>query len=88
VIGPHALQETNSYGEWVAAAGTDGRFQKAASIDDLRASGAYLVVTPDECVALAKQFNSFSLHPLMGGLDPDFAWKGVRLFVEKVMPRL
>lgn len=88
VIGPHALQETNSYGEWVAAAGTDGRFQKAASVDDLRASGAYLVVTPDECVALARQFNSFSLHPLMGGLDPDFAWKGVRLFVEQVMPRL
>ncbi len=88
VIGPHALQETNSYGEWVAAAGTDGRFAKATSVDELRASGAYLVVTPDECVALAKQFNSFSLHPLMGGLDPDFAWKGLRLFVETVVPRL
>jgi alkanesulfonate monooxygenase SsuD/methylene tetrahydromethanopterin reductase-like flavin-dependent oxidoreductase (luciferase family) len=88
VIGPHALQETNSYGEWVAAAGTDGRFAKATSIDELRAAGAYLVVTPDECVALAKQFNAFSLHPLMGGLDTDFAWKGVKLFVEKVMPQL
>jgi hypothetical protein len=39
-------------------------------------------------VALAKSFTSFSLHPLMGGLDPDFAWKSVKLFTEKVLPRL
>ena len=88
VIGPHALHETNSYGEWVAAAGTDGRFAMATSVDEVRSAGAYVVVTPDECVALAKQFTAFSLHPLMGGLDPEFAWKGVKLFVEKVMPRL
>jgi hypothetical protein len=24
----------------------------------------------------------------MGGLDPDFAWAGLKLFVEKVMARL
>lgn len=88
VIGPHAMHETNSYGEWVAAAGTDGRFVQVKSVEEVRSTGAYLVVTPDECVALAKQFNNFSLHPLMGGLDPDFAWKGVKLFVEKVMPRV
>jgi alkanesulfonate monooxygenase SsuD/methylene tetrahydromethanopterin reductase-like flavin-dependent oxidoreductase (luciferase family) len=88
VIGPHAMQETNSYGEWVAAAGTDGRFVQVKSVEEVRSTGAYLVVTPDECVALAKQFNNFSLHPLMGGLDPDFAWQGVKLFVEKVVPRV
>jgi alkanesulfonate monooxygenase SsuD/methylene tetrahydromethanopterin reductase-like flavin-dependent oxidoreductase (luciferase family) len=88
VIGPHAMHETNSYGEWVAAAGTDGRFVQVKSVEEVRSTGAYLVVTPDECAALAKEFNNFSLHPLMGGLDPDFAWKGVKLFVEKVMPRV
>ena len=88
VIGPHAMQETNSYGEWVAAAGTDGRFVQVKSVEEVRSTGAYLVVTPDECVSLAKQFSNFSLHPLMGGLDPEFAWKGVKLFVEKVKPRL
>jgi hypothetical protein len=24
----------------------------------------------------------------MGGLDPEWGWKGLKLFVEKVMPRL
>lgn len=88
VIGPHAMHETNSYGEWVAAAGTDGRFVQVGSVEEVRAGGAYLVVTPDECVALAKSFPNFSLHPLMGGLDPEFGWKGLKLFVEKVLPRL
>ena len=88
VIGPHAMHETNSYGEWVAAAGTDGRFVQVKSVEEVRAIGAYLVVTPDECVTLAQSFANFSLHPLMGGLDPDFAWKGLKLFVEKVTPRL
>jgi alkanesulfonate monooxygenase SsuD/methylene tetrahydromethanopterin reductase-like flavin-dependent oxidoreductase (luciferase family) len=88
VIGPYAMHETNSYGEWVAAAGTDGRFVQVKSVQEVRAGSDYLVVTPDECVALAKRFNGLSLHPLMGGLDPEFAWKGVKLFVEKVLPRL
>jgi alkanesulfonate monooxygenase SsuD/methylene tetrahydromethanopterin reductase-like flavin-dependent oxidoreductase (luciferase family) len=47
VVGPHAMHETNSYGEWVAAAGTDGRFVKVGSVEEVRAGGAYLVVTPD-----------------------------------------
>jgi len=88
VIGPHAMHETNSYGEWVEAAGTDGRFATVTSIDQIRASGGYLILTPDECVVMAKSMPAVSLHPLMGGLDPEFGWKGVKLFVEKVLPRL
>ena len=88
VIGPHAMHETNSYGEWVEAAGTDGRFATVTSIDQIRAGGGYLVLTPDECVALVKSMPAVSLHPLMGGLDPEFGWNGVKLFVEKVLPRL
>ena len=88
VIGPHAMHETNSYGEWVAAAGTDGRFVRVKSVAEVRATGAYLVVTPDECVALAKSFPGFSLHPLMGGLAPEIGWEGLKLFVETVLPRL
>ena len=88
VIGPHAMQETNSYGEWVEAAGTDGRFATVKSIDEIREGHGYFVVTPDECVEMVKATPAFSLHPLMGGLDPEWGWKGLKLFVEKVMPRL
>ena len=87
-IGPHALHEMNSYGEWIAETGTDGRFAVVESVDQLKASGAYVVVTPDECVALARQYQTVALHPLMGGLPPEIGWRGLRLFVEKVLPQL
>jgi alkanesulfonate monooxygenase SsuD/methylene tetrahydromethanopterin reductase-like flavin-dependent oxidoreductase (luciferase family) len=88
VIAPHAVHEMNSYGEWIAASGTDGRFAKVETPEQARASGGYVIVTPDECVALAKSYRNLVLHPLLSGLDPDFGWRGLELFVEKVLPRL
>jgi hypothetical protein len=49
-------------------------------------------VTPDECVALAKEGEKlgydYGLAPLIAGLDPKIGWKNLELFVEKVLPRL
>jgi hypothetical protein len=56
------------------------------SIEELKASGGYAVVTPDECIALGKQYGSILLHPLMGGLDPDVSWRSLELYVNKVLP--
>jgi len=88
VIAPHAVHEMNAYGEWIAAGGTDGRFAKVETPDQAKASGGYVIVTPDECVALAESYDNLVLHPLLSGLDPDFAWRGLELFVDKVLPRL
>ncbi len=87
-IAPHALQEMNSYGQWIAETGSDGRFQLVSSIDELKASGSYVIVPPDEAIPIARSFDEVVLHPLMGGLDPAIGWAGLRLFVETVMPAL
>ena len=58
------------------------------TIEDLKKSGVFAVVTPDECVELVRQQGRVILHPLMGGLDPEFGWQGLRLFQEKVLPRI
>jgi alkanesulfonate monooxygenase SsuD/methylene tetrahydromethanopterin reductase-like flavin-dependent oxidoreductase (luciferase family) len=87
-IAPHALHETNSYGQWLTAAGGGGPYQMADNADALRASGNYAVLTPDQCVALTQQLGSLTLHPLMGGLDPDLAAESLELVEHKVLPRL
>ncbi|HET9612457.1 MAG TPA: LLM class flavin-dependent oxidoreductase, partial [Acidimicrobiales bacterium] len=87
-IAPHALHETNSYGAWLAGAEALGPYASTDDADVLRASGDYLVLTPDECVALAREHGSLMLHPLMGGLDPDLAWESLELIASKVIPRL
>ena len=62
--------------------------QALQSAEDLRTSGRYVVLTPQECIEQVRRTDGITLHPLMGGLDPEWGWKGLKLFVEKVMPRL
>lgn len=85
-IGPHALHETNAYGEWAQAAGLVSTYSKVASLSELKRLGSYAVVTPDECIALAREHGRLTLHPLMGGLDPALGWSSLRLFCEEVLP--
>ena len=54
----------------------------------MRQSGVYRVVTPDECVALAKEFGRIVLHPMMGGISPELGWESLERFASKVLPRL
>ena len=87
-IAPHALHETNSYGAWLSSAEGIARYTPADDADALRAGGAYAVLTPDECVAMASSTGSLRLHPLMGGLPPELAWESLELVAAKVLPRL
>jgi alkanesulfonate monooxygenase SsuD/methylene tetrahydromethanopterin reductase-like flavin-dependent oxidoreductase (luciferase family) len=89
IVGPHALWDAQTYDSWQTPDQQGSEVHvKAKTIDDVRASGVYRVVTPEECLEIAKQYGRVILHPLMGGLSPEFAWKGLRLFEEKVLPRL
>lgn len=86
-IAPHAMHETNDYAEW--AKGMRGSPYRAFdSADELRASGMYEVVTPEEAVDLVRARGGVSFKPLMGGLDPDLGWESLHLFESKVLPEL
>ncbi len=87
-IAPHALHETNSYGEWLTGAEGIAVYTPSDDSDALRAEGAYAVLTPDECVAMARELGALTLHPLMGGLPPDLSWESLELIAAKVLPRL
>ncbi len=90
-IAPHALHEMNSYGRWAAASGADTGYVSVEDADALRARGLYRVITPKACVELLAKMGaggSFTLHPLMGGLDPDLAWQSLALIEHEVLPAL
>ena len=55
---------------------------------ELRKSGVYRVVTPDECVKLAEEVGQVLLHPLMGGMPLELGWQSLELFANKVLPRI
>jgi alkanesulfonate monooxygenase SsuD/methylene tetrahydromethanopterin reductase-like flavin-dependent oxidoreductase (luciferase family) len=92
LIAPHALHETNSYGRWMAQSmGDKAVFSPSDDADQLRASGAYQVVTPEQCIAIARELGTggrLALHPLMGGMNPDLGWECLELFAAKVLPHI
>ena len=87
-IAPHALYDAQTYAAWQPPGQRSQVHVAGNTLDELRSSGVYRVVTPDECLALAEEYGRVLLHPLMGGLSPALAWESLELFERAVLPRL
>lgn len=90
---PHAAHCVESYTQWtVEAYGTAaGPFAKGVDPADLRNSGAYQVVTPQDAVRMINSLHdatTYILTPLLGGIDPTFAWEGLKRFEQAVWPHV
>jgi alkanesulfonate monooxygenase SsuD/methylene tetrahydromethanopterin reductase-like flavin-dependent oxidoreductase (luciferase family) len=89
LIAQHAEYDAQTYAAWQEdGVVSDWAVPGSNTWQDLRASGRYAVLTPDEAVALAKRDGRLMLHPLMGGLAPELAWQSLALFEAEVLPRL
>ena len=87
-LGAYFLYETQAYGAWEAEAAASGRpatFRQMADVDEVRASGQYRIVTPDQW---AKELSAADgpdmpvFHPMVGGIPPALAWRHLHLFEE------
>lgn len=90
---PHILHVAGTYARWAAEAGdASSTYDGLLDWDAIRASGKYAVVTPEECIGLAREqearCSSLIFQPMIGGLDPDEAWRSLHLFADRVLPRL
>jgi alkanesulfonate monooxygenase SsuD/methylene tetrahydromethanopterin reductase-like flavin-dependent oxidoreductase (luciferase family) len=88
-LGPHLLHDSNTYAAWAA----NGRmpempYRAFRNVDELRASGVYEVVTPDEAARVLVERGGASFRPLVGGLDPEVGWESLRLLESEVLPRV
>lgn len=85
----HAEYDATTYAAWQEdGVVSDWAVPGATTWQQLRDSGRYAVLTPAECVALAARDGRLTLHPLMGGIEPELAWESLRLFEAEVLPRL
>jgi alkanesulfonate monooxygenase SsuD/methylene tetrahydromethanopterin reductase-like flavin-dependent oxidoreductase (luciferase family) len=88
-IWPHVAHVARTYAEWSGAGegNTANPFFGLDTEEKIRAAGFYQVVTPDECVEMART-RGVGLAPLMGGLSPKIGWKNLELYCTKVLPRI
>ena len=87
-VGPYFLHETNAYGAWAATNDVASPYQTVSGIEELRASTAYAVLTPEQYVEelRALPFAFAMLHPMCGGIPPELAWTSLRLLEHDVLP--
>ncbi|TMK17620.1 MAG: LLM class flavin-dependent oxidoreductase [Actinobacteria bacterium] len=89
-ISRYAWYDADTYRSWQEGTRAEV-LTAAADVDELRREGKYRVVTPDECVALAEELSpggALVLHPLLCGMPAGLGWESLRLFKEKVLPRI
>jgi alkanesulfonate monooxygenase SsuD/methylene tetrahydromethanopterin reductase-like flavin-dependent oxidoreductase (luciferase family) len=86
-IAEHAYYDASTYAGWQDdPVRSDWVVPNLHGAEDLRSSGRYLVLTPDECIARVRADGGVTFHPLMGGIPPALAWEGLRLFETEVLP--
>jgi hypothetical protein len=60
------------------------------SLQALRESGHYEIITPEECIHRHRAKPDFfaTMHPLVGGMPLERAWHSLSLYAEQVLPAL
>jgi alkanesulfonate monooxygenase SsuD/methylene tetrahydromethanopterin reductase-like flavin-dependent oxidoreductase (luciferase family) len=93
-LGEHILWEAVTYGGWSQDQRSLMHLPGVQTLEEVRASGRYRFLTPDQliaevrCETSATDYGPIVLHPLVGGMPIDEAWKSVQLLVDKVVPAL
>lgn len=92
LVGPAVLTGVNTYAKWAAERGTGSTmYGTLESIEALQKNPIFQVVTPEQCVAFARSLEphgELQFQPLFGGLEPQLAWRSLKLFESDVLPRL
>lgn len=90
-LGDHILWEAVTYGGWSKDQRSLMHLPGVQTLDEVKASGRYRFLTPEELIAEVRETDNYGpivLHPLVGGMPVDEAWKSVQLLVDKVLPSL
>ncbi len=86
-LGPYLMHDVTMYAWLNEGSAHSASLSSATTADELRAENtSHRIVTVDEAVALIRSGQPLQLHPLIGGLPPDVAWRYLRTVVDEVMP--
>jgi alkanesulfonate monooxygenase SsuD/methylene tetrahydromethanopterin reductase-like flavin-dependent oxidoreductase (luciferase family) len=88
-LGPHLMHDVLSYAAWnEGEAGRTASISSATTVDELRAANAsHRILSVEEAVDFVRGGQLLALHPLIGGLPPDVAWRYLRTAVDVALPR-
>ncbi|WP_203337119.1 LLM class flavin-dependent oxidoreductase [Nocardioides limicola] len=86
--GQHLLADAQGYQAWRAEGAVHHVSDESTTVEEMRAAGVYVVLTPDELIARIEtgEISLVASHPACGGLPTEPSWTSLRLICETVMP--
>ncbi|MHB1584585.1 MAG: LLM class flavin-dependent oxidoreductase [Acidimicrobiales bacterium] len=88
-LGPYLMHDVRSYAAINRGNDHTASLSFVSTADELRAEDrSHRIVTVDEAVALARSGVPLPLHPLIGGLPPEIAWRYLETVADEVVPQL
>ncbi|GAB2842267.1 LLM class flavin-dependent oxidoreductase [Actinocorallia aurea] len=88
-LGPYLMHDVRSYAAWNEGASTTASLSFARTAAELRAENrSHRILSVEEAVALVRGGTMLALHPLLGGLPPEIAWRYLRTVSDQVLPAL
>jgi hypothetical protein len=89
-LGEFFLCEAREYGSWAEPGLQRPLEMTSDSLQALRESGHYEIITPEECIHRHRAKPDFfaTMHPLVGGMPLERAWHSLSLYAEQVLPAL
>jgi alkanesulfonate monooxygenase SsuD/methylene tetrahydromethanopterin reductase-like flavin-dependent oxidoreductase (luciferase family) len=88
-LGPYFLSEMQEYSSWQLDGVKRPSEAEVNSIDDVRQSGRFEIISPATCLQRLTDNPSETivLHPLAGGIPLDRAWNCLHLFRDEVIAK-
>ena len=86
-LGPYLMHDVRSYAKWNEGNTDTASLSFASSAEELRAEDrSHRIVTVEEAVDMVRSGTPLPLHPLIGGLPPEIAWRYLHTVADEVMP--
>jgi hypothetical protein len=88
-LGPYLMHDVLSYAAWNEGNTDTASLSFVQTAEELRAENrSHRIFTVDEAVEYVRGGAPLGLHPLIGGVPPEIAWRYLETVTDKVMPAL
>jgi alkanesulfonate monooxygenase SsuD/methylene tetrahydromethanopterin reductase-like flavin-dependent oxidoreductase (luciferase family) len=88
-LGPYLMHDVLSYAEWNEGNTDTASVSFVKTADELRAERrSHRIFSVEEAIEHIRGGAPLGLHPLIGGLPPEIAWRYLHVVTDHVMPAL
>jgi alkanesulfonate monooxygenase SsuD/methylene tetrahydromethanopterin reductase-like flavin-dependent oxidoreductase (luciferase family) len=86
-IGPYYMNDVLPYAEWNKGDTSTNNISNARTWQELRAENrSHQIFTVEQAIEWVRGGRPLGLHPIIGGMPPEMAWKYLRNVTDKVVP--